>query len=395
MRIAYISNSTIPSQKANSVHVMKMCNALSKNKIEVSLYCGSEDIEDKEVFSKYGVESRFKLCRIYQKNLQRKLIPNSIYLGLITYLKLSKKLERRSIDFLYGRSIYGLFLLRNKYKFIYESHMPPREGFLMALEKRLLKNKNCLFLVVISKALKNKYLELFPWLESNKIVVMHDAADEVSNVCSEKSCGEKLNLDGKKDEVVIGYLGHLYFGKCMEVIIEIAKMKRGYTFHIVGGTDYWVKFWNDKLSEFGLNNIRLYGYVENNKIGEYYNCFDICLLPFSKNIYYDKKKKDNIGSWISPLKLFEAMSYGKAILASKLPTIEEVLNEGVDSFLVDPDNIEGWIHQLDLLIEDKPLRDKLGNNALENFKNNFTWDIRAKNVISLYKKEDSNDKQNI
>ena len=37
MRIVYISNSTIPSKAANSVHVMKMCQAFADNGHEVVL----------------------------------------------------------------------------------------------------------------------------------------------------------------------------------------------------------------------------------------------------------------------------------------------------------------------------------------------------------------------
>ena len=37
MRILYISNSIIPSRTANSIHVMKMCQAMADNGHEVIL----------------------------------------------------------------------------------------------------------------------------------------------------------------------------------------------------------------------------------------------------------------------------------------------------------------------------------------------------------------------
>lgn len=384
MKIAYISNSIIPSQKANSVHVMKMCNALAKNNIETILFCGGANQNENVVFSKYGIGNHFKLNRISQSKFLKNIIPNSFYIALKTYMKLvSKKNEMKKVDYLYGRSVYGLYLLRNKYKFIYESHMPPREGLLRFLEKRLLKNKNCLYLVVISNALKDRYLELFPWLDYDKIIVMHDAADEVPDIIGSENKTNLFYQSKQDDNVIIGYLGHLYFGKCMEIVLELANKRSNYMFHIVGGTDYWVNYWIKKIKILNLNNIKLYGYVDNSEIGDYYRCFDICLLPFSRNIFFDKKKKDDIGSWISPLKLFEAMSYGKAILASKLPTIEEVLTDNYDSLLSDPDNVDEWCRKLDVLVESKITREKLGENALNNLKKSYTWDIRAKKIIKL------------
>jgi len=136
--------------------------------------------------------------------------------------------------------------------------MPPREGLLMFLEKQLLRNKNCLFLVVISNALKKRYLELFPWLDPDKVIVMHDAADEVSNINGSRDCSDLICKTQQDNNVIIGYLGHLYFGKCMEVVLEMANKRRNYIFHIVGGTDYWVNYWSEKIESLQLSNIKLY-----------------------------------------------------------------------------------------------------------------------------------------
>lgn len=384
MRIAYVSNSTIPSEKANAVHVMKMCNALSKNNIDVELYCNSTVDNFDEVFKKYGVENTFNIIGVKQPKGLISKIPNSLYLAYKTYKKI--RIRGQKIDYLYGRSVYGIFLLRNHYQYIYESHMPPRKGLLTYLETRILKNKNCKNLVVISSELKKKYMNLFPWLEEEKIIVLHDSADEkTENRALSNSIEQEKRLDISCGDVVIGYLGHLYPGKVMEVVIPIAQKRSDYNFHIVGGTQEWIKFWKDKIIELKLDNVKFYGFVDNNTIGYYYDLFDIMLLPFSKKIYIDKNKKDDIGSWISPLKLFEAMSYSKAILASELPTIKEVLSDGNDALLANPEDIDEWCIKLDNLVKSKDLRFFLGENAHEKFTKYYTWNIRAEKVHSLFK----------
>ncbi len=44
--LIYISNSILPSNSANSVHVMKMCNAFSKNGYNVTLLAKTDSRED-------------------------------------------------------------------------------------------------------------------------------------------------------------------------------------------------------------------------------------------------------------------------------------------------------------------------------------------------------------
>ena len=66
-------------------------------------------------------------------------------------------------------------------------------------------------LVVISQALKNMYLQNTN-LKSNMIDVIHDGADEVIDLTN------KINLKGKKENLKVGYVGHLYKGKGIEII---------------------------------------------------------------------------------------------------------------------------------------------------------------------------------
>ena len=48
MKILYISNSIIPSKKANSIHVMKMCQAFADNGHEVILLAPDKKIKIKK-----------------------------------------------------------------------------------------------------------------------------------------------------------------------------------------------------------------------------------------------------------------------------------------------------------------------------------------------------------
>lgn len=59
MNIAYISNSFIPSRTANSIHVMKMCQAFSNNGHNVTLF-----VPDARKELEQGVVDIFDYCDV-------------------------------------------------------------------------------------------------------------------------------------------------------------------------------------------------------------------------------------------------------------------------------------------------------------------------------------------
>ena len=63
MKLVYFSNSTIPSKAANSIHVMKMCNAFSTNDIDVTLIgkLGEPYNSNNNLFEHYGIPKSFKI----------------------------------------------------------------------------------------------------------------------------------------------------------------------------------------------------------------------------------------------------------------------------------------------------------------------------------------------
>ncbi len=374
IKIAYVVDSTIPSRQANSVHAVKQARAFSKL-AETILICreASEETVSGKLLKEYGVEKSFRILPANVRASGR----SKILLSGMKAAQLVKK--ERNVDFLYGRSVLSLYFARNAAPFMFEAHDWPEGKLLRFFLKRMLESKNCRGLVTISGELKKQFLREFPFLRDENVHVLHDGADIPAFT------PEKLPIDNTQNadpEVVIGYLGHLYPGKCMEIIMAVAKKRPRYVFHIAGGTDELVAYWNRELEKQNIRNVKLYGYIENKAVGEWYNTFHIFLLPIQKHIILGNGKRD-IGKWISPLKLFEAMSYGKAILASDLPTIREVIVDGVNGLLADPDDAEDWARAIDELVCDKAKREALGAKARETLESKYTWDERAAQILGF------------
>ena len=373
MKILYISKSIIPSRTANSIHVMKMCQAFADNGHEVVLLAPDvknhyeKDIED--IYEYYGTRKNFNIKKLYHPN--QKFGALLYTLAIFFYLFINKK-----FDLVYGRFLHGVYVatwLNNKV--IYESHEPnfDKKNHRLIVFKKLIKSKYFKKMVVISKALKNMYLEK-EYLNNTKIQIAHDGADEVVNFV------RKIELLGHKENLKVGYVGHLYKGKGMEVIASLAnKLDDDIEIHIIGGLEKDIKFWKSKINS---KNIFFYGFIPHKEVSSYINALDVCLLPNQKIVLAhgseSSKEFMNISDFTSPLKLFEYMSHRKPIIASDLPVIREVLNEK-NSILLKCDDIDLWINSIKNLKNLKN-RDLIANQALSDFYN-YSWKNRALLVL--------------
>ena len=74
MKIVYISRSIIPSRTANSIHVMKMCQAFADNGHDVILLAPNlKDQYEKEVndiYEFYGVKKNFFIKKLWHPNFK-------------------------------------------------------------------------------------------------------------------------------------------------------------------------------------------------------------------------------------------------------------------------------------------------------------------------------------
>lgn len=372
MRIVYLSSSIIPSRTANSIHVMKICQAFADNGHEVVLLAPNRKKEYeagiKDIYEYYGVRKNFKIRKLPFTYLKG----SSFFYGFFIFIYL---LFNKKPDLVYGRFLHGCYvstLLKNQT--VFESHDPiyRKQNYEVKLFSKLLSSKYFKKLVVISQALKNMYLES-GCLDDNKIQVAHDGADEVLDFES------KAELLGEADNLKVGYVGHLYKGKGAEVIAAIAGMVNAdVELHVIGGYPDDVKYWKAQIDN---SNVFFYGFVPHKDTARYLNSLDVCLLPNQKVVlaHGAKDVSNNISDFTSPLKMFEYMAHNKAIICSDLPVLKEVLNNK-NAILVDPENPNEWVEAINKM-KNKHARELIAQQAYDDFVNKYTWKQRAKELV--------------
>lgn len=374
MKIAYLTNSIIPSNNANTVHSMKMCFYLSYiYKFKVSLFAikGNGNNSLKKIHNIYGTKNSFeiKLFNLYLNRLQILLFHIKILFNIFNF------------QIIYCRHPFFLLsLLFYKKKYILELHDLRifNSFFYKKLFKFILFNKKLTSIVLISNQLKIDFLKIFPKLD-NKLIVAHDG----SSLFDEKVSNNNISFI-KKYSFNIIYVGSLHPGKGLEIIKPLSKNFNNFGFHIIGGNEKEIKNYQKEFNN--QKNIFFYGYINHSNIKNYIYFSDICLLPNLPDVkIYSNNKYIDIGKYTSPLKMFDYMSVGKPIIASKLKNIQEVLNHKNNAYLCSYQDLNEWIDAIDTLYTDKQFRLLIGNNAKNDLLNKYQWPVRIKQIFKFSK----------
>lgn len=374
MRIAYISSSIIPSRFANSVHVMKMCQAFAKNGHDVTLFAPDvreqyeKDVPDEYAF--YGVDRCFDIIKLPWRRIKGR--------GYLYGVNAAIQAKKLVPDLVYCRNTPGCyFSALLGWPVVFESHSPIDD------EKKALKRSLFSFigglpsfkkLVVITHSLKLYYETFFPAVQG-KVFVASDGADPVSESV------EAAQLPGCNDRLRVGYVGHLYQGRGMEVLLALAERCSWANFHIIGGNQEDISFWKKQFNR--RENVFFHGFVAPEKAEAFRIACDVLLAPY-QNAVAVAGGGGNTVQWMSPLKIFEYMAARKGIIASDLPVLHEVLQHERNALLCPFDDVDAWERALIRLNDDAVLRRKLAENAFSCFIKKHTWSARARAILDNY-----------
>jgi glycosyltransferase involved in cell wall biosynthesis len=367
MRIAYISLSEIPSRSAHSIHIMRMCNAFSLNGESVTLIipCYREDRPSaSEIFDWYGLKQTFEIKYLRVPSVK----------GRSTYFYLAAFwiCHRERFSLIYTREVRGaVWSAFYRIPAILESHGRLKTEFEKRCFRWLYERKRFLRHIVISSALSRLFDSDFP-NTGDKRLVAHDGADSPADAMDD------LGDQAQDDTFIVGYVGHLYQGRGLDLIKSLAQRIPSADFHIVGGLDTDIETWQNNFE--GHPNIKLFGflpYAEAEKIRQ--KC-DVLIAPYQTGLQTFGGDNDT-SQWMSPLKVFEYMAVGKPIVCSDLPPLREILSHRETALLCHPADVDMWEDSLRSLRENPELRDRLGSAARELFEKKYQWSSRAKKVI--------------
>jgi glycosyltransferase involved in cell wall biosynthesis len=76
----------------------------------------------------------------------------------------------------------------------------------------------------------------------------------------------------------------------------------------------------------------------------------------------------------------------KPVIATNSGGIPELMRDGETGFLIQKDDYKGWIEKITLLLNDKKLAQRFGENGRKFVEEEFSWEEMAKNFVEIMKK---------
>ncbi|MHC1783116.1 MAG: glycosyltransferase [Anaerolineaceae bacterium] len=370
MKIACVATSQVPSSTANSIQLMKVCHSLAEIGHEVQLWVPGVEIATwQELAGRYGLRTEFEIHWVKShRSLRRydftwKSVHQAMTWGAdLVYTWLPQ---------------VGTLAMSKGLPAVLELHDRPTGLMGPFFVRRFIQTRGRKRLLVITDALKvavETGLNLTINPAEVQIAPNGVEAERYANLPESSDARAQLKLPEKLTAV---YAGHFYQGRGIDLLVGLAARFPGVQFLWVGGTPDNCEKINEDLQREEINNVVLTGFVDNSRLPLYQAAGEILLMPYERSIA--GSSGGNSADICSPMKMFEYLACGRAILSSDLPVLHEVLNNENACFC-EPENLESWAVGLNRLMTDPQYRSELSRQALLT-STRYTWQERARRAL--------------
>ena len=365
MKIVCVSASQVPSNTANSIQVMKVCQAFVQLGHEVILLVpGTQpsNFQPSTLRTKYGLTTPFEVQWLPVKD--RRTFPWTAV----------RRARALNVDLLYAWPIQSAALgLLVGLPVMLEMHDFPAGSFGPLWYRLFLRLPGRKRLLPITHALRRELEHRYrPTLPLGQVVIAPDGVDleRYEHLPDPESARRQLGLN---PGLTVICTGHLYAGRGADLLLTLASSFPKVNFLWVGGRPQDVDDWRSRASNSGLQNITYTGFLPNERIPLYQAAADVLLMPYERAV--STSSGGNTAEICSPMKMFEYMAAGRAILTSDLPVLREVLNED-NAVFCPPGEAGAWEKSLSLLLSDAKRRQALGQRAQTDVKG-YSWLVRT------------------
>ena len=380
MRLLYIANQRLPSEKAYGRQIVKMCGAFADLGWEVELVAPRRGhLAHLDLFDYYAIKRNFKFTHITSPDWYWPGQLDRIAFWIKNFIS-AKKLARYALggnhDLIYCRDEIPVYFLLGKKKTIFETHKFIRSySFFYSRFK-----KTSLKIIAITRGLKNKFVQ--SGFKAENILIVPDGVEEekinqqISNPISKEEARKQLNLPLDKKLAV--YTGSFHAWKINTAVLAgISLDDNALIVAVGGGPNSDQSTLESEIRKKQIKNLEITGYINDpKKVDLYLTAADVLLLP-------NTAKNDISKLYTSPLKLFSYMAAKRPIVASDLPSIREVLGEK-NAILVNPDDPDALALGIKKVFDNPKEANILAEQAFQDVKKH-TWQNRARSILDLIK----------
>lgn len=392
MKLLYIANLRLPTEKAHGLQIVQNCEALAAAGAEVTLWAARrvnrfQPPGGQDAWSHYGVARNFAIARLPCLDLHWLLPPYAqrfaFWLQWLSFALLAAlRAQFTTADALYSRDRLALLLgggRRGRLR-AYEVHHISERGFGRWLQGLVARRMDALYPVTEGLAAELRALGARP----ERITVLPDGIRAANYQQMPARAAARRQLGWPETAFIVIYLGQLRtmgMAKGVDTLVAALAPLPEMTLAIVGGPAAAVAEYRRDWRARGGDEARFLapGQVPAAQVPLYLAASDVGVLPFPAGRHY--------AHFASPLKLFEYMAAGCAIVASDLPSMREILREGQTALFAPPGSVDDWRAACQRLRQDGQLRRRLAAAARAEALREFSWAARAERILATLSRE--------
>lgn len=392
MKIVYIANARLPTEKAHGYQIVKTCDAFSRLGAEVTIlkpYRHQPDpkLRRQSVFEYYGVEPTFQLQTLHNIDVLRwqPILPRMAYPTLTVLHDLlwgfyaTFVAKRYAADIYYTRNPEVAYWLATfGLPTVFEAIDIPKRLYRRIL-LRLSHHSSLKHVIAVTAGLKEQLIKM--GFNEKMITVVPDAVDlsNFENLPSKNVCRDRFQLP--KHSAVVGYIGRFQTKGTEKGVPELLKAMahlqtdREKLLLCVGGPMDAVPAYLTQADDLGLSRsaIRFVDRVPNVEVPYWIKACDVVTIPWAWTEFS--------AHYTSPLKLFEYMAAGVPIVASRLPSLCEILRHGENGWLVEPGNPVALATGIEDMLSNENRSAGLARQAGIDVQS-YSWSNRAARILN-------------
>ena len=365
MNIVAVAGSTVPSDTANSMQAMKACQALVQLGHQVTLVVPGSKNTSVDLQTHYGLQTEFPIEWLTSSS-RRQFTWDAV-----------RRARTLKADLLYSwfpqSAAFGLL---SNLPVVFEIHIQPTGFFGPTWHRLFASLGGRKRLASITRALVNILeCDFHMHFAKNEVVIAPNGVD-LERFASLPDPITARRQIGMRGVPTVMCTGHLYVGRGVELFLALAKALPQAHFVWVGGRPEDIATWKAQIK---LDNVTFTGFIPNRDLPLYQAAADILLMPYSRSILGSSGTADS-ANVASPMKMFEYMATGRAIVSADLPVIHEVLDEK-NAIFCKPDDLTSWKSAVEHLLNHQSKRIMLGERAKQDVQG-YTWLARAERILN-------------